>query len=296
VLSYFIVEIPIRRGRFIRGRVGLGAAVAGIALAALVVVAGTADGVDVSAASKPVAAQAKVHVAHAPTMLFVGDSVSESVVRPVIADPQRYGVNPINRSYPGCSLIAQGRAVRSFAGSDIAPAACFRNIDTEFAGMHADVVFLLIGSRPNDSYEVNGTFVQACDPRFDDAYVTSTVAFLHKLRSTGAPVVMGTVARSGKQAIPVAGSEERIACVDRDIAAAVAQVPGTSVLDMNQLICPGTGACRESLGGDPIRSDGLHYDVGPGGARVADWTVRHVLELANVAHPAPVLPKGEHGG
>jgi peptidoglycan/LPS O-acetylase OafA/YrhL len=296
IASYFLIEKPIRRGGWIRGWIGIPAAAAGMAVAALVILVGTANGVSLPKITAPVAKKAKVHIDHAPNFLVVGDSVAQSIVRPLIDDPARYGVNPINRAYVGCSVVAQGHQVHSFAGTDIAPAACFRNIDTELKGMHADVVFLLIGSRPNDSYGIGGSFVQACDPAFDEAYTASTAAFIRKLGSTGAPVVVGTVAHSGKQAIPIQGSEERIDCVDRDIAAAVKLVPGSHVLDMNDLVCPGSGPCIEELGGDPIRTDGLHYDTGPGGDRVADWTIRHVLQLANVGRPDPVLPKGEKGG
>jgi hypothetical protein len=65
-------------------------------------------------------------------------------------------------------------------------------------------------------------------------------------------------------------------------------VPNGELLDMNDLVCPdGPGTCVEELGGDPIRSDGLHYDDGPGGARVADWAVERALELAGLEASKP---------
>ena len=61
----------------------------------------------------------------------------------------------------------------------------------------------------------------------------------------------------------------------------VADTPGTTLLDPNELVCPG-GRCRERLAGAVIRSDGVHLDPGPGGDAVTDWIVARTLEIADL--------------
>ncbi|MGI8710696.1 MAG: acyltransferase family protein [Acidimicrobiales bacterium] len=278
VASYHLVESPIRRG-VIRGRPALVGALAGVVVAALLVVVSTAGAVEVADGSASVG-QATKSVQGAPVVLFAGDSVAQSVVRPVVADPDRYGVNPVNRTVPGCSIVGQHHEVHSFAGGTLAPAPCYSDA-SELASIDPDAVFVLLGTRPNDFINAGGASVRACDPAFDQAYRTSTRRALETLRSSGAPVVIGTVLRSGAQAIPVEGSEERISCVDRIIEQLARALPGVHVLDMNELVCP-NDPCREEIGGSPIRSDGLHFDNGPGGAAVTGWVVRQVLKVGNL--------------
>ncbi|MBA3283027.1 MAG: acyltransferase, partial [Acidimicrobiia bacterium] len=192
-ISYYLVEMPIRRGA-LKERVSWPVAVGGITVAGLVLVAATAGAVAVPGEGSTVG-QATVTVPQAPTVLFVGDSVAQSLVRPVVHDPARYGINPVNRTRPGCAVVTQGRKAMNFAGQPSAPAACFGSL-AELREIRPDAVFLLLGARPNDFVSVGGEFVQACDPRFDDAYRQSMEKLVRALASTGAPVVVGTVGRS----------------------------------------------------------------------------------------------------
>jgi peptidoglycan/LPS O-acetylase OafA/YrhL len=287
VASYVVVEQPVRRGA-LRGRAGIGVALGGMAVAGLLVVVSTTGAIAVPGEGD-VVGQADTEVAGAPTVLFVGDSVAQSLVRPVVADPDRYGVNPVNRTRPGCSVVTQGRKATNFAGVPSQPAACLADPADTVRRAHPDVVLVLLGARPNDYIQApDGRWVRACDPAFDRAYRESTRSFLRELGSSGATLVVGTVLRSGANALPVEGAEERIACVDRVLAALADEVPNGELLDLNDLVCPdGPGTCVEELGGDPIRSDGLHYDDGPGGARVADWAVERALELAGLEASKP---------
>ncbi|MGI8755242.1 MAG: acyltransferase family protein [Acidimicrobiales bacterium] len=283
VASYVLVEAPIRRGG-LRGRRGILGAFVGAGVVAALVVTSTRGAVAVTEKRAPRHAAASVQ--GAPVVLFVGDSVAQSLVRPVLADPARYGVNPLNQTIPGCSIVAQGQEVHNFVGFLAKPPPCFPDAHPDVITGRVDATFLLIGARPNDFLVIGGERVRACDPRFDEVYRKATLRELVALRAMGPPVVIGTVLRSGAQSINVAGSEGRIACVNRIIDDLARSVPGVSALDMNELVCP-TSRCREKLTGAPIRSDGLHFDDGPGGQVVADWSVRHILRLTHLKAGTP---------
>jgi hypothetical protein len=154
--------------------------------------------------------------------------------------------------------------------------------------MHPDVIFLLVGSRPNDQVEVDGQWVGACDPAWDRAYREAMVDLVRRLRTSGAPVVLGTITRTSANAVvKVARSDEKIACANRELRAAARAVPGTTLLDVNAFVCPeADGPCREEIDGDEIRPDGLHFGSGPAGVSVARWSLEHVLADADL-RPKP---------
>ncbi|MEZ5183097.1 MAG: acyltransferase family protein [Acidimicrobiales bacterium] len=289
--SFWLVEQPIRRSRW-RGWPLLMASVGAMAVVGAVVVAATAGGVAVAGQQEEVR-DPTVTVAEAPEVLYVGDSVSLSLVAPVAEDPAAFGVNPINRAYPGCAPVSQGRRTRNFAGQPADPPPCYRDLDTELPTLHPDVIFLLQGSRPNDEVEVDGRWVGACDPAWNQVYREAMADLVARLRTSGAPVVVGTIARtSANAAVQVQGSEENIACANRELRRVVDESEGTTLLDLNELVCPDPdGPCREEIDGDPIRPDGLHYGEGPAGREVARWALEHVLADAGL-EPAPTTPDG----
>lgn len=153
-------------------------------------------------------------------------------------------------------------------------------------------MFLLVGSRPNDQVQVDGEWVGACDDAFDDAYRDAVADLATRLSSTGAPVVIGTISRtSANAAVRVERSDERIGCANAQLARVVEEVPGTSLVDLNELVCPGDGPCREEFDGDQIRPDGLHFGAGPAGDRVAGWTIEQVLEQTGLDPVEPAPPE-----
>lgn len=276
--SYRLVEQPIRHGA-LRGKVGAAAAGGGMAVVAVLLVASTTGAVAPTGEGSEVGQPTRL--VDGPAVMFVGDSVALSVVTPVVRDPARFGVNPINQARIGCTKVGEDHEMMNFAGQPIDPPACAEAPRVE--GLpDPDAVFLYLGARPNDWIEVDGEFVRACDPRYDDVYRSETIEMLRALTPGGVPSVVATIPRSGRYAIPVEGAEERIACVNRVLRDVVAAVPGAHLLDMDALVCPEPGPCREELGGDPLRSDGVHYDDGPGGARAAEWVVARIRELADV--------------
>jgi peptidoglycan/LPS O-acetylase OafA/YrhL len=280
VVSYVLVERPIRRGA-LKGWVGLGSALGGVAVVAVVIVAATAGAVDAPDETAEVG-QSDTVVVGAPYVMIAGDSVGLSIAGQVVKDPARYGVNPVNATVPGCSQVAQGRTAKSFVGEEWSPIACIPNPVTE-ADPEVQAVLLYVGARPNDFIEVDGQDVRACDPAFDRVYVEVQSAMLRSLTHDGAvPSAVAQIPRSGEFALPAEGADERIACVNRLIEEVAAAVPNAHVIRTGDFVCPGETGCVEELAGAPLRSDGVHYDDTEAGAQVADFVIGQLLDLTGL--------------
>lgn len=243
-----------------------------MAVAAVAILWGTTGAVDVPDNSSLVG-QPEVHLVKAPTMAFVGDSVAQSIARPVVEDPGRYGVNPVNLTRPGCSIVTQGRKATNFGGVPAQPAPCLEDPAAAIREAKPDVVFLLLGARPNDFIQApDGAWVRACDPRFDEAYRTSTRAVVQALGAGGRPVVLGTIVAGGRNTLVIEGAEERSgAFVNKILEGLADELPDGHLVDLSALVCPdGPGQpCPRGprRGADPHRRPALRRrrGRGPGG-------------------------------
>ncbi|MGN6695560.1 MAG: acyltransferase family protein [Aquihabitans sp.] len=278
--SFVIIEQPIRRGR-IATRFGPAAVGAGLATAVVAVVLATSGGVQPDLIEAPTSTRL-AHVDGGPVVWVAGDSVALSVASRLYADPPRYGVNPLDHTRIACSIAASGLPARSFADEPIQPPSCQQYALDGIDEAKPDIVFLLTGARPNDYVQLDRRWVRACDPAYDAHLRDATVDLLRRFRATGAQVVVGTVPHSGAGSFPIEGAEPRVDCANRVIESLPAAVDGVHVIDLNQLLCPTPGGpCIEELNGDPVRTDGLHFDRGPGGDRVVDWIAAQILRAAD---------------
>jgi peptidoglycan/LPS O-acetylase OafA/YrhL len=279
--SFYVIERPIRHGQTARGRRGGFMVIGGMAVALAAILVSTRGAVDVSVAGTTPVGQVQTFLPGKPKMMFVGDSVAMSLVRGVVKDPKLFGVNPINETRPGCAVIVKGHKYTNFAGQPGTPPLCAPDPAQLVAKERPDVVFALVGARPNDYIQVDGKYVQACSPAFDRTYYDLTGEWLRGLGSSGAKVVLGTIASPGANALHMEGGAERTACVNRMIRRIAEDDPNVTLLDMNQLVCP-NGKCIEEIDGDAIRTDGLHFDDGPGGVKVSQWVVKESLARTDV--------------
>jgi len=282
VLSYRLVERPIRKGA-IRGPRAVKVLPLSMATAALLLVVATLGAVPPGAQLRG-SAVASVHVAGAPTVMFVGDSVALSLVRPVARDPEAFDVNPIDGTAIGCSVVAEGHRSRSLGDAAVPqPVRCTERMVDAVRRAHPDLVVMLVGHRPGYELRIDGRWVRACDPAFDAAFTAANRRFLDGLAAAGAPVVAVAVPYPDPDApFMPAGMDDMVDCINQALARAVDQVAGTRLLDLNELVCP-RRTCIAEIDGSPIRTDGLHFDQGPGGRRVVHWLLRRALALAPVA-------------
>jgi peptidoglycan/LPS O-acetylase OafA/YrhL len=281
VASYWLVEQPIRRGA-LRGRLGALALPASMATAAVLVVAATVGAV-APQGGLGAPTVAAVRLPGAPTVMVVGDSVAFSLVEPIARDPEGFGVNPINATWLGCSIVAEHHDRRQFGDDGLQE----RNLCTErmidtARSRQPDVVISLIGHRPGYDLRLDGGWVRACQPAFDAEYTATNERFLRGLAGSGATVVAVTIAYPAADApFMPPGINDLTDCANDALARAVDHVPGVQLLDLNTFVCPRQD-CLTEIDGEPVRTDGLHFDQGPAGRRVAEWLLGQSLALAHL--------------
>lgn len=280
--SYWFIENPVRRGLLpVNFRAPL---LVGSLIIAMVLVLEMTRTSIAGPATGPSAERAEEQISGAPSVVFIGDSVAASLVRPIVKEPTAFGVNPINRTRIGCSEVSIDVDVVSFAGkpSDRINEPCGAQVgDAEIATLDADVFFVEIGSRPNDFLMINGKRVRSCEPEWDDVFRMRMGTLIDRLGSSGARVAVGNIPYSSRWSIPVDGDDDRIACLNELINELVADREFSNVIDLNGFVCPhGPKHCLEELEGGDVRSDGLHFDDGPGGFAVSKWVAERIVETA----------------
>jgi peptidoglycan/LPS O-acetylase OafA/YrhL len=275
-VSYVLVEQPIRRGRLPRRvRVPL-ALVAVLAVVALVLVSTRTTVTGPSTA--PVAETGRT-IARAPKVLIVGDSVAQSLARPIVADTPAFGINVVNRTLLGCQQVGVGHDRFQADGVTpmVAATPCIGEV-ADIARIRPDVVFLDLGATPYELIEIDGVKRGVCDPVRQELYRRTTIEFVDLLASTGAKVGLATLMHPGNDALPIPHADELIDCANRGVRAVVDSDPRTFLVDLDAHVCPGgAGTCRQEIDGATVRSDGMHFDNTPGGAAVAHWVVEQLL-------------------
>jgi hypothetical protein len=290
VTSYFLVEMPVRRGA-LRGwpaRV-VTPAVAGATVAVLLV--STAGGVAASSTvaappTRPAAVAAQPASTATTRILVVGDSVGESLSARLDELQSSIGFQSIAGSQVGCEL-ANSDAHRQPSSGDAPPSAPIvtpslcRALPTRWAQQlalfHPDRVLLNIGFPAVYDIEVNGEWHAACSPWWQQYFRAQAITVLSLLGSTGAQVWVATIASPGADFFP-ASIDDGIACANRLLREA-ALVTHASILEVAAHVCPHPGPCGSSLDGLELRPDGLHY-ADPGGRVFAAWVVRQLTAPA----------------
>ncbi len=294
VVSYYLLEMPIRRGalRNLRVRVLAPVGVATVAAVLLALVVTTAGAVSrpivrqssASAATNRTPAPlppstAATAVAFAPTLeparvLIVGDSVAASLGQPMEAQSAALGITAWNRAIVDCGLNQRGDTNRLPDGGYLETHRnCGDGWAADVAAFQPDVAFLLLGAPTLSEVRLGDNWAHACMPEYDTWYRDRLTGAVDTLGSTGAHVVIGTAP------VPVPfGSPEQTDCLDlvhREIAAARSNV---AVVDLDAYVCP-LDHCRTEIDGAELRPDGLHFE-GEAALVVCRWVAERLLALS----------------
>ena len=311
VVSYFLLELPIRRGGLanLRARV-LAPAATGLVVAAVVVATagGTAvptapaafsgadtstvppsapqspsrggfsapSGLSIDWATLAAAALVVPAAPVAPTrVLVVGDSVAASLGVSMEEHAAELGIVAWNRSVVDCNLVAGGTTVRFPDGSYHQNTHhCGETWSTDLARFQPEIVFLLLGAPGFTEIRLGDAWTRPCAPDYDAWYHDRLSEAVATLSSTGARVVIGTAPIPATFG-PVADLTECLNSGHRQVAAEAANA---TVVDLGEYVCP-DGACHESIAGVELRPDGLHFE-GEGALIVSRWLARRLLAVS----------------
>ena len=275
VLSYHLVELPIREGRV---RLPKPRVTAPIALAALIGVLVAATPPPASVA--PVAAPTTLPSAGAtpgPTkvgttkVLFVGDSVALALADAMSRSQQPYSIQIFNHGFLGCG-IALG-SPRRFRGTDSNdPSFCphWPQLRAEeVAQIRPAVVAVLVGEwELMDRYR-DGRWQHITEPDYD-AYLAKQLDLLINVTSAkGARVALLTTPCSAPAESPSGApwpenAPQRLARFNELLHEAAARYPTkATVVDLKAMVCPG-GKFVSTLDGVTLRTpDGIHFPMAP---------------------------------
>ena len=282
LLSYHLLEQPIRRGALSgwAARVSVPAAFASV----IVLVLWSTTGAVVPISEQPTGRQA-LRIADDPVppvkqagtrVLVVGDSGAYAMGGNLRQVGATRDVEVVNRGTPACG-IARGGVVGRYPGGRLVddPPKCGQwptRWAQELREVEPDVVVLVNVAPGGVARQVQGRWRTDCDPVFDRWYRHEVEVAIKVLRSSGARVAITTIAYFDST-VDADGSHRHTDCRNRTVKKA-ARIAGAQVLDLSAWVCPGGGRCRTSVAfqGDQaeLRPDGMHYS-GDGALVVSGW-------------------------
>lgn len=288
--SYYLLEQPIRQGRWSGRTMRLAVPVSVVALLAALLIATsgapTTNWYDQSIGGiraaldqvpPPPTPGAVDAAAPPPRILFTGDSVAFFLSQQFLADQADFGVVAANAALPGCRFTPGRVRLPSgeIVGDDHWPM-CNTLWAEAVDQVRPDLVFLTVADPGAVDREVDGTWTTPCDPAFDRYLQSKLSDAVDTLSATGARVVIGTSVRAGATyangVIP-----EHLDCFNESIRRVADADPRVRVVDVDAFVCP-DGVCTERVDGETLRLDGLHF-VGPAAHYVDAWLIPQLESL-----------------
>ncbi len=288
LLSYYLIEQPIRHGALTGWPARISAPV-GFAAVAVLAVWATAGGV-VPLSDQPTGREA-LRVADDPVpavkkastrLLLVGDSGAYAIGEAMGQAGSENDVEVVGRGTPACG-VARGDGLGRYPTGEIVkdPPGC-RDWPTRWAKnlteVQPDAVLLMMVAPGGVERKVGGRWVTDCNPTYDRWYQEELQTAFEVLGKKGARVSVATVAYYDSTIDPDA-SYRHTACKNQSIRAA-AEASGVSVIDLAAWTCESPGDCKRHVtladGSEAeLRPDGMHYS-GDGAIVPATWLIRQL--------------------
>jgi peptidoglycan/LPS O-acetylase OafA/YrhL len=288
LLSYYLIEQPIRHGALTGWPARLSAPV-GFAAVGLLVVWATAGGV-VPLSEQPTGREA-LRVADDPVpavkkastrLLLVGDSGAYAIGEFLGEVGAANDVEVVSRGTPACGVARSDGLGRYPTGEIVKdPPGCrdwpnrWRKNLTE---VEPDAVLLFFVAPGGVDRKVGGQWRTDCDPVYDRWYQEELETAIGVLGRDGARVTVSTVAYYDSTIDPDA-SYRHTTCKNEVIRSA-AEAAGASVLDVAGWTCDGPGECKRHVtmpdGSEAeLRPDGMHFS-GPGALVPSEWIIEQL--------------------
>ena len=299
VVSYTLVEAPIRRGA-LRGRpIRVVAPVAIIVTIAIALVA-TAGAV-AQPTTEDTIIEAKRLVTAAPSstaptdpttrrLLVVGDSVAQSLGVQFDAIETTEGIDSFNGGVVACQ-IPRGDVHRAPLITSEGPPPEITTKEVcrqwperwrdEVAALQPTDVLLALGAPGVEDEKVGGRWLTACSPEWDEFYRSEVVDALTLLASGGATVWVASIAPPPTPEIFPPSWLEVVQCGNDVLRAAITASPGHDrFIDLAHFVCP-KGVCHAEIDGKELRQDWVHF-TGEGGTVVARWLLDQMTTTPRV--------------
>lgn len=290
VVSYLLVEQPIRHGAGTGWPIRLATPVA---VVAVLVVVGWSTQHGVTPFGDRGGGRNALRVADTPIppvdpdrqrVLVVGDSGAWAIRGPMAEAARSRRLDVINRGTPACGVLPgngasryqDGRTLDDPPGCDDWPTRWADHVDEA----EPDTALIVSVAPAGAERFVDGRWRKDCDPVFDEAFQQRYQEAIRTLAADGATVGVTTIAYQDS-ASDADGRFPEVDCRNRSIERAAGEA-GATVIDLASWVCDDDDRCRdtvEALDGEEVelRPDGLHYS-GAGGIAAA----RYILDTVGV--------------
>jgi hypothetical protein len=234
-----------------------------------------------------------------PTVLVVGDSVANSIA----SGAQTWGgamhVSVANGAVNGCALTDEITGLQLLKKTERNEvqlnAPCAPTWLGTFERVRPAAVAIVFGNAAGfERFRLGGAWVGACDAAYARWYGTEMAQMVSTFRGGGATVTMATLPYPDAPWLPP-DARQRIDCMNGLIRGAATRA-GVAVVDLGRFVCP-AGRCVVEHGGEPVRSDGVHFGrpvdgdgtkgfSGDGSRFVGRWLLQEVLDHGTGARRA----------
>ena len=301
-VSYYVVELPIRRGVAFRGIVALPSATAVAAALAVLLVMATSATSPAPAFATPVAGAARAISASRPvppqtalaperpsttTVLsrgpgligVIGDSVALSLTPGLEAEGSKRGVSVASAAIPGCgatdafSLDSEGNP---FSWSDDCVTAV-PELQSQLINEFRPDVVLWLSSWETSNRLVAGQAVRFGTPEGDAALLQGMRATLDRVTADGARLVMLTLPprgarQDGRTVRDEPGAIDHLNEMIVDFA--FAHADQVQLIDFSNIVCHRGPPCPNEIDGMWLRPDGMHFTDATGA-----WAADRLLDI-----------------
>jgi peptidoglycan/LPS O-acetylase OafA/YrhL len=276
IVSYVVIEHPIRRGAFTavtwRRLTPAMATVVVVAIVASTIRTGTGIPLEDRRPDTPEIALAAAAKAPPTTkrLLIVGNSVGFSLADGFKTLPEEQRPVVFNAAFPSCVFPSGVTRMRNELEQvsrrpivECAPAWA-----DDVAQFQPDVALLVLGDFGDGAYEHDGRWLEPCTQDFDSWYRESLRTAVHTLGAPGNRVAISTSAYAyGLFGASRFAKDDCVNAIDREVAA---ETPNTVLVDLASFTCPTKDTCRTEQDGVELRPDGIHY-VDDSARLVASW-------------------------
>ena len=287
IVSYFLVEMPIRRGALRGWRIRVLTPVV-VASTVVVLLVGTAGAVAEpqatdSSSGSPTTPSTAPAAPGATRIMIVGDSIPVFLTNSIQDVEPALNVSTLVAGVDGCEVARSEEhrapaATSGLVGNPITdPPSCTdwpTRWPAELAQFHPTDAVLMLGFPAVQDLKLQGVWHAPCSTFWDRYYESEVVSALRTLGSSGAKVWVTTAAPPSAFYFPTSLTTGT-RCLNRALLQAAAATK-TSVLDVEGFVCP-RGHCQDELDGQILRPDGFHY-TGPGGVIVARWLLTQITQ------------------
>ena len=293
-LSYYLIEMPVRRAKFSKS-VALVAAPASFILVAVITIVATAGGTSAprfltSSPNKILessnsAGTTLPNISMLPSpILLVGDSVADTIGPALVAEGAKEGLSVTSSARSGCGLI-----IGIPTAPDGVPVPWGKNCSdgvTEFLTSRIvennPALVIWHSSWETASRIVDDQFYKFGTKEADTLILKEIDKSVDILRSQGAQVVLMTNPPRAENTSVLARSDEEDAQIEHLNGLFFRYAfthPEVRVLDLTPIVCPNGSPCGEYVDGvRPRPRDGGHYE-GDGPAWVAPKIIKALKDL-----------------